>query len=100
MATLFKNQTVTIQLGTGIDLSAAGTVQIAYKKPSGATGTWVAVVVSAPQGTISYTTATTDLDESGAWSLNAVWLPDPQPGDAFYGETACLQVNELGVCGQ
>lgn len=53
----------------GIDLSAATTKEIKYRKPSGATGSWTA---SSSGDILTYTTAAAaTLDEAGRWLLQA-----------------------------
>lgn len=51
---------------------SAGTCLIKYTKPSGATGSWSASIITAATGVIRYTVpvgATTILDEAGNWTL-------------------------------
>jgi len=57
-----------IALDTSIDISTASTAEIKYKKPSGATGTWVG---SASDTEVQYTTISGDINEVGIWSLQA-----------------------------
>lgn len=101
-ASIFKGQVgVTIRLNLGIDISAAGTAKIHWKKPSGAAGEWTAVKDNPAIGTITYTTvAASDLDESGIWYFNGEWNPDVPAADVHYGKTACLEILELFDCDQ
>ena len=87
-----------ITLVLGVDVSAGGaTVRIRYLKPDGTTAEWNAVIDSAPNGTISYTTtAAADLDQPGTWKLNGIY--DTTGDDIFYGATACMTVLSLGAC--
>jgi hypothetical protein len=76
---LFKGQTVTIRLNTGIDLSSATTTRILYKKPSGTKGYWAATTDSQ---TLVYEHT---IDEEGIWELQSYVVI---AGDTFYGDIA------------
>ena len=57
-----------IRLTSTTDLSAALSVSIRYRKPSGASGTWTAAMSGTTN--IQYTTtAAADLDEDGTWTF-------------------------------
>mgnify|MGYP006278934829 CR=1 FL=1 len=60
---------LSITLDTNINLSAVGATDLAikYKKPSGATGSWVATITSTTK--LTYNFANTDLDEIGLWEV-------------------------------
>ena len=62
-----------ILLDTGTALAGASAVAIAYKKPSGKTGTWTGSVSATTK--ISYTTVSGDLDEAGIWLLQERRIP-------------------------
>jgi hypothetical protein len=63
----YQGQTLQIDLVIHVDITGAGTVQIKYRKPSGATGAWTATVVDAEDGWLRYTLASASNDESGVW---------------------------------
>ena len=68
MGRIFLNQTkLTLTVSTGIDLTTASTVLIKYIKPTEATGSFTAAVLSATGGTIDYDIVADDLDEYGCW---------------------------------
>lgn len=59
-----------IILNVVIDISGASVRKISYRKPDGTTGQWTAAEESTTS--ISYTTtAITDLDQAGIWSLQS-----------------------------
>lgn len=68
MGKIYKNQTaLRITLETYITLVSATTTLIKYKKPSGATGNWIATVAGS---TIYYDIGSSaDLDEDGTWTM-------------------------------
>lgn len=70
MAKFKKGQTLEINVFIPVDITGAGTAQIKYTKPSGATGAWTATVVDAERGWLRYTLAAASNDESGDW---VVW---------------------------
>jgi hypothetical protein len=70
MAKFYKGQTLEINIFVPVDISGAGTNQIKYRKPSGATGTWNATVVDAEQGWLRYSLVAASNDEDGDW---VVW---------------------------
>ena len=53
-----------IQLDAGVDMTAAGQVEILYRKPNRQTGIWNATVATTFG---SYTTVAGDLDVAGTW---------------------------------
>lgn len=59
---------ITLTPSGDTDISAASAAEVHYRKPSGVTGTWTASVVS---NAVAYTTVADDIDEYGAWSLQA-----------------------------
>jgi len=69
------NEAQVLSIGTRIivdtedALTGLSSPTIAYRKPSGATGSWSASLYSA--GKISYVTQAGDLDEVGDWCLQA-----------------------------
>jgi len=90
MGKIYKNQEVTIGVETGQNISGA-TCKLKYKKPSGATGEWSAVITDASTGSIEYETLTADLDETGTWTFWADITFDDgawAPGEPFE-ETVC-----------
>ncbi len=69
MAKYYKGQTIQFDITLDVDITAAGTVSLKYKKPSGTTGTWTASVVDAEDGWIRYVLAAASNDESGDWTI-------------------------------
>jgi hypothetical protein len=69
MAKLKKGQTLEINIFVPADITGAGTNQIKYTKPSGATGAWTATVVDAERGWLRYTLSAANNDESGDWGV-------------------------------
>lgn len=80
---------VQFRLNTGIDLSAATTANIHYKKPSGDTGTWTGATASTSY--VTYTTVADDLDEDGKWELQAYVVT---PSWTLRGTKATVRVVE------
>ena len=64
---IFKGQTITISLDTGIDLSGYDGF-ILYKKPNGVEGSWDGDISG---DTISYDVTDTDIDVAGVWETQA-----------------------------
>ena len=69
MAKYYKGQTLQIDVLLNVDITAAGTVQIKYRKPLGTTGTWTATVVNAESGWIRYILPAADNDDDGTWVI-------------------------------
>jgi len=66
----YLNDTGTaIIIDAGEDLSTASLMKIKYLKPSGASGAWIATIVSGEPTKTRYITLSNDLDESGTWKL-------------------------------
>lgn len=86
---IYKNQSVRIELDTLIDLSTATDLEILYKKPSGATGSWTAVVSGTALVAI---TDNNDLDEVGVWRVQTKVVIDSK---VKKGRGVNLRVNEL-----
>lgn len=64
--------TIKNQDGTAQDISAATTKQIIFKKPDLTTSTKTAVLVNTgTDGKMKYKTISGDLDQIGAWSVQA-----------------------------
>jgi hypothetical protein len=64
--TVFQHQSLLeIIFTVDIDLTAATTLEIAYKKPSGAIGAWQATLEA--QYTVKYEVQNDDIDEHGKW---------------------------------
>jgi hypothetical protein len=61
-----------ITLDLGESIAAATALKIHYKKPSGTTGTWTAVL-SGTTALAYTTTAASDIDEGGSWQLQAAF---------------------------
>jgi len=82
---IYVGQTALImKLDTKIDLSTAATALMRYRKPSGASGSWVCATDA--NNLISYTIVNaSDLDEPGTWTrwaditfVGGTWAPgDP-----------------------
>jgi len=64
--------TITDCNGTAIDISDADTMNIIFKKPSGATLTKTAIFVTdGSDGVVRYLTVDGDIDEIGTWKIQA-----------------------------
>jgi len=75
---LYVNQSIEIKLictVSAVPMSTAVSGVINYKKPSGATGAWTAVVDNG-DGSLNYDASTSDIDEAGKWILQ----PEPTLG--------------------
>ncbi len=70
MTWFYKGQTIQIDVLMNTDITGAGTNQIKYQKPSGATGAWNASVIDAEGGWLRYILPAASNDESGIW---VVW---------------------------
>ena len=93
MSVTEKDVGVQFKLNTGIDIDAATTANILYRKPSGATGSWTGATASTYYVTFT-TTAAGDLDESGEWELQAYVIT---PSWTLRGTVAKVRVNEALV---
>lgn len=69
MAKYYVGQTLQFDIIVDVDITAAGTTQIKYRKPSGAAGTWVATVIDAEAGWLRYILAAAANDEDGDWTV-------------------------------
>jgi hypothetical protein len=71
MEILYINQSrAKIRVTCGVNVTGALQLKIKYKKPSGATGEWTALVETALTGVIYYDLASTaTLDELGIWTV-------------------------------
>jgi hypothetical protein len=76
-----------IVLNVDKDVADSTVRRIIYKKPSGATGYWPAMLHGLIE--IYYLIQKNDLDEAGKWELQAYV---ETPGWSLYGETAYLDV--------
>jgi len=79
-----------IRLDAGESIVSASTIQIKYKKPSGATGTWTAEVEELTYA--AYTTLAGDLDEDGPWEIQ---LYVEMGGAQIHGAIANFHVYRL-----
>lgn len=95
MGKIHKGQTaISLTLDSYIDLSAATSTRIYYKKPSGTTGYWSATVVNTTR--LRYSDfETTTLDEEGPWY---VWVYAVITAGIAIGEAVRLDVYEAGKC--
>lgn len=84
MKKIYVDAPYTLQLQTGTDLTSAPTVQIRYKKPSGATGVFSATVVSSTE--MYHDLTGTENNEAGVWMFqsDAQYLSN---GEHYPGET-------------
>lgn len=64
-----KDIGVQFKLNTGVDITAATTANIHYRKPSGATGSFTGATSDTTY--VTYTTVASDIDEDGEWELQA-----------------------------
>lgn len=70
MGKIFAGQTALTLTATMNQNVTDATCLIKYRKPSGATGSFVAGIVTAATGVIEYAiTAATDIDEAGIWTF-------------------------------
>ena len=95
MGKIYKGQTaVTLTATVKQDVTGA-TCLIKYKKPSGATGSFAASIITAATGVIRYTvTSASDLDEYGNWKL---WgYATFSDGTVAAGEPYTLKVYQEG----
>ena len=71
MGKIYAGQTaVEFEITVGQDITGATSVLIKYKKPSGATGEFIATIVTPATGVIKYeVTSTAELDEDGTWLI-------------------------------
>ncbi len=92
MSKIYIGQPYRIQLQTATDLSSAPVVQINYKKPSGATGTFSGTVASSTE--IYHDLTGTENNESGDWRFmsDAQYLAN---GEYYPGETWTQKVWDL-----
>ena len=90
MSVTEKDIGVQFKLNTGIDISAATTANIIYRKPSGATGSFTGATDS-DLYVVYTTTAADDLDEYGEWELQAYIV---SPSWTLRGTVAKIRVNE------
>lgn len=79
-----------IRLNAGETIVAATTVQIKYRKPSGAVGTWTAIVEDLTYA--GYITLAGDLDETGKWEIQ---LYVEMAGANIHGAIANFHVYRL-----
>ena len=86
---IFKNQTLlTIQLNTGIDVSASTTTKVLYQKPNNTSGEWTATV----SGTnVVYDVQSSDLDVAGTWKVQPLVTIGGKVG---YGEIKPMLVSD------
>ena len=87
MGKIYKGQTeLQIKLVMNTSLSSAASQFIKYKKPSGATGYWQAVVATIADGTVYYNVdSSNDINESGTWRFWGAFRntdSDYAPGEA------------------
>lgn len=91
MGTVFVGDVGTIiELDVGTDVTAATRMEIRATKPDGTKVAWTASLASGETTVIAYVTQDGDLDQAGAWKLQAyVELP----GWKGRGEIAVLDVH-------
>lgn len=93
MSVTEKDIGIQFKLNTGIDIDAATTANIHYKKPSGATGSFTGATASTYYVTYT-TTGAGDIDESGIWELQAYVIT---PSWTLRGTIAKVRVIEAIV---
>lgn len=71
MGKIYLNQdSLRIQLTTGVDITGASTTEIRFKKPvSGDSSAWTATVGDPGAGAIYFDLTGTELDEVGTWTF-------------------------------
>lgn len=97
MGKIYKNQTkLRIQRTVNQDITAASVTSIKYVKPSGATGTLTASILTAATGVIYFDiVSSTTLDEAGMWTTWAyVTFSDTR---SAAGEPVMMKVWEEGT---
>ena len=77
----------------GGDLTNSQEERLYYKKPSGVTGYWNAVIYDAIGGKITYETGESDFDETGTWILQG-WETD-EFGHVNFGQSYSLKINRI-----
>jgi hypothetical protein len=87
MHTYMNSNSYVIVLNVDQDVADSTVRRIVYKKPSGATGYWPAMLRGLLE--IYYLIQENDLDEAGKWELQAYV---ETPGWSLYGEKAYLDV--------
>jgi hypothetical protein len=92
MGAVEKDIGVQFKLNTGVDVSAATTANVHYRKPSGATGSWTGA--TSDTNYVTYTSIASDLDEDGVWDLQAYVVT---PGWTLRGTIAKVRVVEALV---
>lgn len=83
-----KNQTFTLSIDTGQDLTLATDTKILYTKPNSARGEWGADINGS---SISYGTSNADIDQAGVWKFQAFYKID---GDNKYSSIVKLTIDE------
>ena len=78
--------------GVDVDISAATTLQIKLKKPSGILDTHIAsFVTDGTDALMHYITASGDLDEAGTWRIQG-FIIFPSSSGEFNTDTASFKV--------
>lgn len=90
-----NNLTVTLECqrtGSTLDMSDYKTVEIQYKKPSGAIGAWTATLDGTHKMTYEATSTngTFDINESGTWLLKA--YIEFNSGAIYQGDVVELEI--------
>jgi hypothetical protein len=83
---------IQFKVNTGVDISAATTANIHYRKPSGATGSFTGATSSTTY--VVFTTTSGDVDEDGIWELQAYVV---YSGKTLRGTIAKVRVSEALV---
>lgn len=97
MSKVYQNDRPTLRVATGVDLlDATPTSQeLLVVKPDGATATWT-TTVEAPftNGILLYTCAAADLDQFGAYKIQAKVQRTGETFSLPLGATVALEVHE------
>jgi len=72
-----------------IDLTTATVLQIKYRKPSGASGTWAATLTGT--STLRYITLAGDINEAGPWQFQPY---AERPGWSGHGRAQTVEIGD------
>ena len=92
MSTIYKGQNYTLTLDTTIDVSAATTLEIHYRKPDNSTTAALTAAVS--ETTKAQVNVGDTVNDTAGWWAFQVYV-ELASGAKYYGETYLLEVKEL-----
>ena len=97
MSKVYQNDRPTLRVNTGVDLldASPGTQALLVKKPDGTLDTWVTTVETPfTGGILLYTCGATDLDQVGAYLIQAKVQRTGDTNMLPLGATVALHVDE------